>query len=42
MKPEKRSVEAMQFRLLRLFLGFAAFAWGISAVGIFVSWSTAV
>lgn len=32
----------MQFRLLRLFLGFAAFAWGISAVGIFVSWSTAV
>src|ERR1035438_6107401 len=28
----------MQFRLLRLFLGFAAFAWGISVVGVFASW----
>jgi hypothetical protein len=28
-------------RLLRLFLGISAFAWGISAVGIFVSWSQA-
>jgi hypothetical protein len=31
----------MQLRLLRLFLGFAAFAWGISAVGVFVNWPTA-
>jgi len=31
----------MQLRLLRLFLGFAAFAWGISAVGIFANWPTA-
>lgn len=29
----------MQLRLLRLFLGFAAFAWGISVVGVFASWS---
>jgi hypothetical protein len=28
----------MQLRLLRLFLGFAAFAWGISVVGVFASW----
>jgi hypothetical protein len=32
----------MQLRLLRLFLGFAAFAWGISIVGVFVSWPQAV
>jgi hypothetical protein len=31
----------MQLRLLRLFLGFAAFAWGISVVGVFLSWSAA-
>jgi hypothetical protein len=31
----------MPLRLLRLFLGFSAFAWGISAVGVFVSWSEA-
>ncbi len=31
----------MHLRLLRLFLGFAAFAWGISVVGIFLSWSAA-
>lgn len=31
----------MQLRLLRLFLGFSAFAWGISAVGVFVSWPEA-
>ena len=28
----------MPLRLLRLFLGFAAFAWGISVVGVFASW----
>ena len=28
----------MHLRLLRLFLGFAAFAWGISVVGVFASW----
>jgi hypothetical protein len=28
----------MQLRLLRLFLAFAAFGWGISAVGVFASW----
>ena len=28
-------------RLLRLFLGISAFAWGISAVGVFVSWQEA-
>lgn len=27
----------MRVRLLRLFLGFAAFAWGISVVGVFLS-----
>ncbi len=32
----------MHLRLLRLFLGFAAFAWGISFVGVFLSWSAAV
>lgn len=31
----------MQFRLLRLLLLFSAFAWGASAVGIFVSWPEA-
>ena|ERR1035437_10264800 len=28
----------MHLRLLRLFLGFAAFAWGISVMGVFASW----
>jgi hypothetical protein len=28
----------MQLRLLRLFLGFATFAWGIWVVGVFASW----
>jgi hypothetical protein len=32
----------MRLRLLRLFLGFAAFAWGISIVGVFLSWSAAL
>jgi hypothetical protein len=32
----------MHLRLLKLFLAFGAFAWGISAVGVFVSWSEAV
>ncbi len=31
----------MHLRLLRVFLGFAAFAWGISVVGVFLSWSAA-
>jgi len=31
----------MHLRLLRLILGFAAFAWGISIVGVFASWSAA-
>jgi hypothetical protein len=31
----------MQLRLLRLFLGFAAFAWGVSVVGVFLSWAAA-
>lgn len=31
----------MQLRLLRLLLGFAALAWGISLVGVFLSWSAA-
>jgi hypothetical protein len=31
----------MQLRLLRLFLGFAACAWGVSVVGVFVSWPEA-
>jgi hypothetical protein len=32
----------MLLRLLRLFLGFAAFAWGISVVvGVFASWPQA-
>jgi hypothetical protein len=33
--------KSMKLRLLRLILGFAAFAWGVSAVGVFVSWSKA-
>jgi hypothetical protein len=31
----------MHLHLLRVFLGFAAFAWGISVVGVFMSWSAA-
>src|ERR1017187_9304027 len=31
----------MQLRLLRLFLGFTAFGWGVSAIGVFVSWPEA-
>jgi len=31
----------MPLRLLRLLLGFAAFAWGISVVGVFASWPQA-
>src|SRR5215469_4647177 len=31
----------MQLRLLRIFLGTSAFAWGISIVGVFVTWSRA-
>jgi hypothetical protein len=33
--------QPMHLRLLRLFLGFAAFAWGISVFGVFLSWSAA-
>jgi len=32
----------MYLRLLRLFLGFAALAWGVSVMGVFMSWSAAV
>jgi uncharacterized membrane protein HdeD (DUF308 family) len=32
---------AMQLRLLRLFLGFSALAWGVSIVGVFAPWSEA-
>ncbi len=32
----------MPLRMLRVFLGFAAFAWGISLVGVFLSWPAAV
>jgi hypothetical protein len=31
----------MNLRLLRLFLGFSAFAWGVSVFGVFLSWSDA-
>ncbi len=31
----------MHLRLLRLFLGFAAIAWGLSVFGVFASWSAA-
>lgn len=31
----------MHIRLLRIFLGFSAFAWGVSAFGVFLSWSAA-
>ena len=31
----------MQLRLLRLLLGFAAFAWGVCIVGVFASWPQA-
>src|SRR5687768_16708427 len=31
----------MQLRLLRLFLGFAACVWGVSVVGVFLSWPAA-
>jgi hypothetical protein len=31
----------MQLRLLRLLLGFAGFAWGISILGVFMSWPQA-
>lgn len=32
----------MQLRLLRLFLGFAACAWGVTIAGVFLSWPKAV
>ena len=32
----------MPLRLLRLMLGFAAFVWGVSVFGVFLSWSDAV
>ena len=32
---------AMKLRFLRVFLGFAAVAWGASVFGVFVSWSAA-
>jgi hypothetical protein len=32
----------MHLRLLRLILGFAGFAWGVSVFGVFLSWSAAV
>jgi hypothetical protein len=31
----------MGLRLLRLFLGFAALAWGVSIVGVFLGWHAA-
>ena len=31
----------MHLRLLRMFLGLAAFTWGIAVVGVFLSWPTA-
>jgi len=31
----------MRLRLLRLFLGFAALAWGVSFFGVFLSWPAA-
>jgi len=31
----------MHLRLLRLLLGFAAFAWGVSVFGVFLSWPAA-
>jgi hypothetical protein len=31
----------MHLRILRLFLGFAAFAWGVSIAGVFLSWPAA-
>jgi hypothetical protein len=31
----------MKLRLLKLFLGFAAFTWGVSVFGVFSSWSAA-
>ena len=31
----------MNLRLLRLFLGFSAIAWGVSVFGVFLSWSAA-
>lgn len=34
-------MQHQQLRLLRMFLGFAAFAWGVSVVGVFMSWSMA-
>ena len=33
--------KSSDLRLLRLFLGFAAVAWGVSVVGVFASWSNA-
>ncbi|MGA2747927.1 MAG: hypothetical protein ABSG59_04045 [Verrucomicrobiota bacterium] len=31
----------MNLRFLRMFLGFAAFAWGVSVFGVFLSWPAA-
>lgn len=32
---------AVRLRLLRLFLGFSAIAWGVSVCGVFLSWTAA-
>lgn len=31
----------MKLRLLRLFLGFSALAWGVSFYGVFAGWNAA-
>jgi len=39
--PSTETQLVFQFRLLRLFLGLAGSAWGISVIGVFLSWPAA-
>jgi hypothetical protein len=45
MTPEKQvssqRTNVAQIKLLRIFLGFSAFAWGVSVFGVFMSWPAA-
>ena len=38
---KKSASTASRMRLLRIFLGFSAFAWGVSLYGVFASWESA-
>ncbi len=41
MDPNRKSEHQIGLRLLRIVLGFAAFAWGVSVFGVFLNWDSA-